>query len=73
MIDQINLEKELADLTRAKGQLELTMDYYKPFPFFWRLCFYLHWRFFVITGFIPRDSDFFEFLSYISGVGWGVS
>ena len=33
---QINLEKELADLTRAKGQLELTMDYYKPFPFFWR-------------------------------------
>ena len=34
--DQINLEKELADLTRAKNQLELTMDYYKPFPFFWR-------------------------------------
>ena len=34
--DQINLEKELADLTRAKSQLELTMDYYKPFPFFWR-------------------------------------
>jgi mono/diheme cytochrome c family protein len=33
---QINLEKELADLTRAKSQLELTMDYYKPFPFFWR-------------------------------------
>ena len=34
--DQINLEKELADLTREKSQLELTMDYYKPFPFFWR-------------------------------------
>lgn len=34
--DQINLEQELADMTRAKGQLELTMDYYKPFPFFWR-------------------------------------
>ena len=34
--DQINLEKELADLTRAKTQLELTMNYYKPFPFFWR-------------------------------------
>ena len=34
--DQINLEKELAALTREKGQLELTMDYYKPFPFFWR-------------------------------------
>jgi mono/diheme cytochrome c family protein len=34
--DQINFEKELADLTRQKGQLELTMDYYKPFPFFWR-------------------------------------
>ena len=34
--DQITLEKELADLTRKKSQLELTMDYYKPFPFFWR-------------------------------------
>jgi mono/diheme cytochrome c family protein len=34
--DQLNLEKELANLTRQKGQLELTMDYYKPFPFFWR-------------------------------------
>ena len=34
--DQINLEKELVDLTRNKGQLEFTMDYYKPFPFFWR-------------------------------------
>ena len=34
--DQIQFEKELADLTRQKGQLELTMDYYKPFPFFWR-------------------------------------
>ena len=34
--DQVNLEKELADLTRQKIQLELTMDYYKPFPFFWR-------------------------------------
>ena len=34
--DQIKFEKELADLTRQKGQLELTMDYYKPFPFFWR-------------------------------------
>jgi mono/diheme cytochrome c family protein len=34
--DQLNFEKELADLTRQKGQLELTMDYYKPFPFFWR-------------------------------------
>jgi mono/diheme cytochrome c family protein len=34
--EQINLEKELADLTRQKGQLELTMDFYKPFPFFWK-------------------------------------
>jgi mono/diheme cytochrome c family protein len=34
--DQIKFEKELASLTRQKGQLELTMDYYKPFPFFWR-------------------------------------
>ena len=34
--DQIKFEKELADLTRQKGQLELTMDFYKPFPFFWR-------------------------------------
>ncbi|MBC8287812.1 MAG: c-type cytochrome [Nitrospinae bacterium] len=34
--DQISFEKELAELTRQKGQLELTMDYYKPFPFFWR-------------------------------------
>ena len=34
--DQIKLEKELADLTRQKTQIELTMDYYKPFPFFWR-------------------------------------
>lgn len=33
---QIHLEKELADMTRQQGQLELTMDYYKPFPFFWR-------------------------------------
>ena len=29
-------EKELADLTRKQGQLEFSMDYYKPFPFFWR-------------------------------------
>ena len=35
-VDQIKFEKELADLTRQKGQLELTMDFYKPFPFFWR-------------------------------------
>jgi len=34
--EQINFENELADLTRAKNQLEMTMDYYKPFPFFWR-------------------------------------
>ena len=34
--EQINLEKELGNLTRQKGQLELTMDYYKPFPFIWR-------------------------------------
>mgnify|MGYP003316966396 CR=1 FL=1 len=34
--DQLNLEKQLADLTRKKTQLELTMDFYKPFPFFWR-------------------------------------
>ena len=34
--EQINLEKELADMTREKGQLELTMDFYKPFPFFWK-------------------------------------
>lgn len=34
--DQINFETELANLTRQKSQLELTMDYYKPFPFFWR-------------------------------------
>lgn len=34
--DQIKLEKDLANLTRKKSQLELTMDYYKPFPFFWK-------------------------------------
>ena len=34
--EQINLEKELGNLTRQKVQLELTMDYYKPFPFIWR-------------------------------------
>ena len=34
--DQLTLEKDLADLTRQKGQLELTMDFYKPFPFFWK-------------------------------------
>ena len=34
--EQINLEKELGNLTRQKSQLELTMDYYKPFPFIWR-------------------------------------
>jgi mono/diheme cytochrome c family protein len=34
--DQINLEKELADLTRQRAQLQLTMDFYKPFPFFWK-------------------------------------
>ena len=34
--EQIKLEEDLEDLTRKKDQLELTMDYYKPFPFFWR-------------------------------------
>ena len=34
--EQIKLEEDLGDLTRKKDQLELTMDYYKPFPFFWR-------------------------------------
>ncbi len=34
--DKIKLEKEQADLTRKKSQLELTMDFYKPFPFFWK-------------------------------------
>ena len=34
--DQLNLEKQLADLTRKRTQLDLTMDFYKPFPFFWR-------------------------------------
>ena len=31
-----NLEKELAQLVNDKQTLEGTMDYYKPFPFFWR-------------------------------------
>jgi mono/diheme cytochrome c family protein len=35
-VDQINFEKQLGDLTREKSQLELTMGYYKPFPFIWR-------------------------------------
>ncbi|MZG31243.1 MAG: c-type cytochrome [Nitrospinae bacterium] len=35
-VDQLKFEKDLANLTRQKSQLELTMDYYKPFPFFWR-------------------------------------
>ena len=31
-----NLEKELAKLVNAKEILEGSMDYYKPFPFFWK-------------------------------------
>lgn len=32
----VNLEKELKGLTLKRGQIQLTMDYYKPFPFIWR-------------------------------------
>ncbi len=32
----MKLEKDLAELTLVRTQHELTMDYYKPFPFFWR-------------------------------------
>jgi len=32
----LKLEKDLAKLTLERSQYELTMDYYKPFPFFWR-------------------------------------
>lgn len=32
----INLEKNLKSLTLKRGQIERTMDYYKPFPFIWR-------------------------------------
>ena len=32
----VNLEKELKNLTLKRGQIELTMNYYKPFPFIWR-------------------------------------
>ena len=34
--DKIKLEKELAKLTMERSKFELTMDYYKPFPFFWK-------------------------------------
>ncbi|MBT6594668.1 MAG: c-type cytochrome [Nitrospina sp.] len=34
--DQVKLEKELAQLTMERSKFELTMDYYKPFPFFWK-------------------------------------
>lgn len=33
---QVNLEKELKNLTLQRDQLERTMKYYKPFPFVWR-------------------------------------
>ena len=33
---QIKQEKELAQLTMERSKFELTMDYYKPFPFFWK-------------------------------------
>lgn len=32
----INLEKELKGLTLKRDQIQMTMDYYKPFPFIWR-------------------------------------
>jgi cytochrome c2 len=32
----IKLEKDMAKLVMNRTQHELTMDYYKPFPFFWR-------------------------------------
>ncbi len=30
------LEKDLAKLTAERGTFQLAMDYYKPFPFFWK-------------------------------------
>ncbi len=33
---QIKQEKELAQLTMERSKFELTMDYFKPFPFFWK-------------------------------------
>ncbi len=32
----IRLEQEMAQLTTERKKFELTMDYYKPFPFFWK-------------------------------------
>ncbi len=34
--EQISLEKELASLSTEREKYELTMDYYKWFPFFWK-------------------------------------
>ena len=33
---EVSLNKELTALTMQREQVELTMDYYKPFPFIWR-------------------------------------
>ncbi|NIQ03527.1 MAG: cytochrome C, partial [Nitrospinaceae bacterium] len=34
---QIKLEEELRELTFKRDQLERQMDFYKPFPFFWKI------------------------------------
>ncbi len=34
--DKLKLDKDLAQLTMERSRFELTMDYYKPFPFFWK-------------------------------------
>ncbi|MFQ5444592.1 MAG: cytochrome C, partial [Nitrospinales bacterium] len=33
---QASLEKELSELTKQRDQLAREMDFYKPFPFFWK-------------------------------------
>jgi len=33
---QLKMQKELLVLTTERSKLELSMDYYKPFPFFWK-------------------------------------
>ena len=33
---QMELEKELQKLTLERSKIDLTLDYYKPFPFFWK-------------------------------------
>jgi len=33
---QMQMQKELQKLTMERGKVQLTLDYYKPFPFFWK-------------------------------------